>query len=80
MICTNVVLCLSSGLAKNNKIMSKFVLFPSHFESLVIFSKMGGGGGGRKPYTKAVKRDVFVDFSKVQKLNSKFFKNCGYFD
>ena len=31
MICTSVVPCLSSGLAKNNKIMSMFVNFPGFF-------------------------------------------------
>ena len=42
MICTNVIPCLSSGLAKNDKIMSMFVLFPGffgHFESLAFFQK-----------------------------------------
>ena len=36
---------LSSGLAKNDKIMSMFVLFPGffgYFESLAFFSKIGG--------------------------------------
>ena len=45
MICTSIITCLSSGLAKNNKIMSMFVLFSllfGHFESLAFFSKMGG--------------------------------------
>ena len=40
MICTSVVPCLSTGLAKNNKIMSMFVLFSQlfgHFESLAFF-------------------------------------------
>ena len=42
MICTsqNVITCLSGGLAKNNKIMSMFVLAFSHFESLALFSKI----------------------------------------
>ena len=42
MICTSVVPCLSSGLAKNDKIMSMFVLFPGlfgHFESLAFLRK-----------------------------------------
>ena len=45
MICTDVIPCLSIHLAKNNKLMSMFVLFPrlfGHFESLALFSKMGG--------------------------------------
>ena len=40
MICTGVIPCLSSSLAKNDKIMSMFVLFPGffgHFESLAFF-------------------------------------------
>ena len=40
MICTSVIPCLFSGLAKNNKVMSKFVLFYrlfGHFESLAFF-------------------------------------------
>ena len=60
MICTSVVPCLSTGLAKNDKIMSMFVLFSrllDHFESLAFFSKRGD-----KPYTKAVKRDILVKF------------------
>ena len=42
MICTSMVPCLSSHLAKNNKIMSMFLPgFLGHFESLVFF-KNGG--------------------------------------
>ena len=40
MICTSVVPCLSTSLAKNDKIMSMFVLFSllfGHFESLAFF-------------------------------------------
>ena len=54
MICTSVVPCLSTGLAKNDKIMSMFVLFSrlfGHFESLAFFF-----------YTKAVKHDILVKF------------------
>ena len=60
MICTSVVPCLSTGLAKNDKIMSMFVLFSrlfGHFESLAFFRKWG-----HKPYTKAVKHDILVKF------------------
>ena len=42
MICTNVMPCLSSGLAKNDNIMSMFVLFSQlfgHFESVAFFPK-----------------------------------------
>ena len=55
MICTRVIPCLSSGLAKNNKIMSVFVIFFGffdHFERLALFRKWRD-----KPYTKAVKQD-----------------------
>ena len=44
MICTSVVPCLSTGLAKNDKIMSMFVLFSrlfGHFESLAFFENGG---------------------------------------
>ena len=78
MICTSVIPCLSTGLAKNNKIMSMFVLFSwllGHFENLACFRKLGD-----KPYTKAVKWDVFSQFSKVRILNNNFLKRCGYFD
>ena len=62
MICTTVVPCLSSGLAKNNKIMSMFVLLPGflgHFKSLSCFQNWGD-----KPCTKAVQQDVFSLFFK----------------
>ena len=45
MICTSVIPCLSSDLAKNDRVMSMFVLFPGffgHFEILAFFSKIGG--------------------------------------
>ena len=45
MICTSVIPRLSSDLAKNDRVMSMFVLFPSffgHFEILAFFSKIGG--------------------------------------
>ena len=65
MICTSVIPCLPSGLAKNNKIMSTFLLFSqfffSYFESLFFFRNRGD-----KPYSKAVKLDILVNFSKVQ--------------
>ena len=60
MIRTNVIPCLSSDLAKNDKIMSMFVLFPGffgHFESLAFFRKWRD-----KPYTKAVKLDILLNF------------------
>ena len=45
MIRTSVVPYLSSGLAKNSKLMSMFVLFSRifcHFESLAFFENGGG--------------------------------------
>ena len=47
MIYTDVIPCFSSGLAKNKKIMSMFVLFSrllGHFESLAFFENSRGGG------------------------------------
>ena len=44
MICTSVVPCLSSGLAKNNKIMSMFVQLSGLFFAVFkvwLFSKTG---------------------------------------
>ena len=44
MICTSVVPCLSSGLAKNHKIMSMFVLFSrlfGHYERLAFLQNEG---------------------------------------
>ena len=49
MICIGVIPCLSNGLAKNNKIMSMFVLFFRRFwpfREFGFFSKMREGGGG----------------------------------
>ena len=80
MICTSVVPCLSRGLAKNDKILSSmFVLFHdlfSHFESLAILQKWGGGGNLIPMQSD---RMFLADFSKVQQLNNNFFLNCGYF-
>ena len=60
MICSSVIPCLSNGLAKNDKIMSMFVLFSrlfGHFEGLAFFRKWGD-----KPYTKTVKYNILVNF------------------
>ena len=61
MICTSVIPCLPSGLAKNNKIMSMSVLFSRNFGHLKVlfFSKMED-----KPYTRVDKQDVFSQFFK----------------
>ena len=79
MICVSVIPCSSSGLAKNNKIMSIIVLFSqlfNHFESLAFFEN----GGGGQPYIKAVKQDVLVNFSKARQLTDNFSKMRCYFD
>ena len=60
MICTSLMLCLSTDLAKNDKLcpcLSHFSGFFGHFESLAFFPKWGN-----KPYTKAVKHDMLVNF------------------
>ena len=67
MTCTSVVPCLSSGLAKKNKIMSMFVSFSGflgHFESLA-FEK-----GETNLTPKQSKRMFSVNFSKIQQLVS----------
>ena len=63
MICTSVTPCLSIGLAKDDKIISMFVLFSQlfgDFESLRFFEN--GRGEEDKPYTKAVRHDILVKF------------------
>ena len=78
MICTSVVPCLSTGLAKNDKIMSMFVLFSrlfGHFESLAFFRKWGD-----KPYTKAVKHHIWSNFERYNNKVAIFRKKPGYFD
>ena len=67
MICTCVMPCLFSGLAKNNKLTFIFVHFPSvfgQFGSLALKKK--GGGRGGQTLNQAVKQNVLVHFSKVQ--------------
>ena len=40
----SVIPCLSSGLAKNNKIMSRFVLFSRHFLAVLkVWLSLNGG-------------------------------------
>ena len=60
MMYTSVMPCLSTGLAKNSKIMSMFVLFSRLFWPLwkfgFFFQKWG---------TKAVEQDVFGQFFKL---------------
>ena len=57
MICIGVIPCLSSGMAKNDKIMSMLVLFPNvfgHFESLTFFENRGTN--------LTIKHDILVNF------------------
>ena len=66
MICTNVVPCLSTGLAKNDKIMSIFVLFSrlfGHFESLAFFEN---GGTNLTP-----KQSNMIFWSNFERYNNK---------
>ena len=83
MICTIVIPCLSSGLAKNyNKTMAMFVLFSrllGEFESLTFFLQLGGGGGQTLHQTSQT-RMFLVNFSKVEQLSNNFSKKCYYFD
>ena len=69
MICTSVIPCLSTGLAKNDTIMSMFVLFFwlfifGHYERLAFFPKWrgGGGGGGRQTLHQSSQHDILVNF------------------
>ena len=83
MIRTSVIPYLSSGLAKNSKIMSMFALFSQLFWSLSKFGfsqKLEGGGGGGldKPYTKAVKQDIFSQFFKSTAKVTFFSIKPGY--
>ena len=60
MICTSVIPCLSTGLAKNDTIMSMFVLFFrlfGHFESLGFFQN-----GGRQTLHQSSQHDILVNF------------------
>ena len=77
-VCTSVIPRSSTGLAKNNKIISMFVLFSLLFWpiwKLGFFRKWRD-----KPYTKAVRQDVLVNSLKVQQLRNNFAKKHGYFD
>ena len=79
MICTSVMPCLSSGLAKNNKIMSMFVLFSrlfSHFESLAFFES---GGGATNLTPKQSNWISLVNFSKVQQFVTTIQKSATIF-
>ena len=71
--------CFSSGLAKNNKIMSMFVLSSrlfGHFESLAFFEI-----GETNVAPKRSSRMFPLNFSKVQQLSNNFSKKTrGNFD
>ena len=72
MICTSVIPWLSSGLAKNNKIMSTFVLFSrlfDHFESLAFFEN-----GGQTLHQSTM---FLVNFSKSSQLREIFQKSTA---
>ena len=75
MICTSVITCLSSSLAKTNKIMSMFVLFSrlfGRFGSLALFDN------GRTNLTpKQSNRIVLVNCSKVQQLSNNFLESVA---
>ena len=62
MTCTSAMPCLSSGLAKNNKIISMFVLFYQLFWPFSKFDFYRKREG--KPYIKAVKQNLLVNFLK----------------
>ena len=60
MKCSSVIPCLSTGLAKNDKVMSMFVLFFRVFLAVLkvwVFFKVGD-----KPYTNTVEHDILVNF------------------
>ena len=60
MICTSVVPCLSSGLAKITKLCPCLSNFPGFFAVFKVWLFIRKWGD--KPYTKAVKQDVLVNF------------------
>ena len=79
MICTCVVPCLFSGLAKNNKIMSMFVLFSRISWPFVKFGFFPNiGGENLSP--KQSNRTFSINFSKMQQLSDTFLRKSGYFD
>ena len=75
---------LSSRLAKNDKIISMFVIVPGlfgKFKGLAIFTEMGREGGGGQTLLESSRTGCFLGhFSKVQQLNNNCSKICGYFD
>ena len=64
MIRTGVILCLSIGLAKNNKMMSMSVLFSGFLAILKVW--LFCENGGIKLTAKQSERMLLVNFSKVQ--------------
>ena len=66
----SVIPCLSSGMAKNTKIMSMFVVYFrlfDHSESCDFFENKE---------TNLITKHVLVSFSKIQQLSSNFSKEC----
>ena len=60
MICTSVIPCLSSDLAKNDRVMSCLSYFPAFLAILKFWLFVENRGD--KHYTKAVKHDILVNF------------------
>ena len=70
MICTSMIPCLSSVMAKNNETMSMFVLFSrifGHFENLAFLENRA-----TNLTPKQSNRTVLVFFSKVRQLSKNF--------
>ena len=71
---------MSSPLAKNDNIMSMFVLFSRLFwPQFGFFSKMGGQTHANLTPTQS-NRMFLINVSKVQQLSNNSSKKRGYFD
>ena len=66
MICTSVVPCLSTGLAKNDKIMSMFVLFSRLLAILKVWLFFENGGTNLTP-----KQSNMIFWSNFERYNNK---------
>ena len=78
MICTSVVPCLSTGLAKNDKIMSCLSYFPGFLAILKVWPFFENGGTNLTP-----KQSNMIFWSNFERYNNKvaiFQKKPGYFD
>ena len=67
MICTSVVPCLSTGLAKNDKIMSMFVLFSRLFWPFWKFGFFFENGGTNL----TPKQSNMIFWSNFERYNNK---------